>query len=294
MRYQSFFLCLLLSGQCFGEDKVVMQHQGTSFRQSDVVRAVKSFVPPEQLGAVFADEKKLRDTIARIFVQRKLAEEASVRQLSPEDIATIEEAKLRAQSQVQIEYLLKKHPEPDFEAIAKETYTANKEAYATQERVHVEHVLIDLKSRKEDEALARAEEVIALLNKGDRKFADVAKEYSDDPSATRNGGDLGFFSKGAMVKAFEEKAFAMTKTGELSAPVRTDFGFHVIRYLGRESAGYLPFEQVKDRLVKEEKSKFRNKVLGEEFERVSKVEGVVVDQDAIKEMVKTPLVAPKR
>lgn len=284
-----FYFLFFVSFSCFAEDKVVLKYENTLLKQSDVVRAVNSFVPPEQLGAIFADEKKLRDTLARLFVQRRLAEEAFARSLSPEELAIVEDAKLRTQSQLQIEYLVRARREPNFESAAKEAYVAKKDAYFNQERVHVEHILIDLKSRKEDVAIARAEEVIALIRKGDRPFADIAKEYSDDASVGRNGGDLGFFGKGAMVKAFEEYAFEMKKPGQLSVPVRTDFGFHVIHYLGREPAGYTPFEQLKDQLIKEERSKFRSKVLNEEFERVSKVEGVVVDQEAIKELVKTPL-----
>lgn len=286
MRFQSLLLSLLLAAPCFAEDKVLMRHEETVLRQGDLTRAVSTFVPPEQIGAFYADEKKVRDTIVRVFIQRKLAEEAASRSLSAEESAAIEDAKLRAQSQIQIEYLINKRPQPDFAAAALEAYTANKSKYATPERVQVEHILIDMKSRTEEAALARANEVREIVQKGDRKFGDIAREYSDDSSVSRNGGDLGFFAKGAMVKPFEDAAFAMKNVGDVSAPIRTKFGFHVLRYLGREPGGYTPFEKVKEGLEKEEKSKFRNKVLNEEFERVSKVNGVQVDQDAIKEMIK--------
>lgn len=262
-----------------------MKHDATEIRQSDIIRAARTFVLPEQVGVLFSDEKKLRETIARVFVQRKLAEEAQARVLSADEKALIEDARLRALSQLQIEYLLARRPEPNFEAAAHEAYLAKKESYATPQRVHVEHILVSTKTRSEGEALARAEEVGRLLAKGDRAFGDLAREYSDDPSASRNGGDLGFFAKGAMVKPFEEAAFAMSRKGQLSAPIKTDFGFHVIRFVESEPAGYTPFEQVKEALIKEEKAKFRSKVLGEEFERVSKVTDTYVDQDAIKELV---------
>lgn len=281
---------LLMAGLCLpvfcsADDNVVMRHGGTELRQSDIVRAVKGFVPPEQVGMLFADERKLRDTIARVFVQRKLAEEAQSRALSSDEKGQVEDARLRALSQLQIEYLLAKRPEPDFEAAAKEAYFAKKESYATSPRVHVEHILVSAKDRSEEEALSRAQMVREAVLKGDRAFAELAKEYSDDPSASRNGGDLGFFPRGAMVKPFEEMAFSMTKKGQVSEPVKTDFGFHVIRFVDSEPAGYAPFDQVKEKLIKEEKAKFRTKVLGEEFDRVSKVTDVFVDQDAIKAMV---------
>ncbi|MDD2987863.1 MAG: peptidylprolyl isomerase [Zoogloea sp.] len=295
MRFQNFFLSLLLAAApCLAEDKVLMKHEGTVLRQGDLTRAVSTFVPPDQIGAFYADEKKVRDTIVRVFIQRKLAEEAAARKLSSEERATIEDAKLRAQSQVQIEYLINKRTQPDFGSAALEAYKANKEKYTTPERVQVEHILIDMKSRTEEAALARANEIRALVLKGDRKFSDIAREYSDDSSVSRNGGDLGLFAKGAMVKPFEDAAFAMKNVGDVSEPISTKFGFHILRYLGREPSGYTPFEKVKEGLEKEEKSKFRSRVLNEEFERVSKVNGVQVDQDAIKELLKPVVGAAKR
>lgn len=267
------------------DDLVVMRHRATEIRQSDVARAAKSFVPPEQLGVLFSDEKKLRDTMARVFVQRKLAEEAQARSLNADEKAILEDARLRALSQLQIEYLLAARHEPNFEAAAHEAYLAKKESYVVPPRVHVEHILVSTKTRSEDEALARARDVRRLLVGGEKDLGSLAKEYSDDPSASRNGGDLGFFPRGAMVKPFEDVAFSMTRKGQVSEPVKTDFGFHVIRFVDSEPAGYTPFDQVKDKLIKDEKVKFRTKVLGEEFERVSKVTDVFVDQEAIKAMV---------
>lgn len=276
------------------DDRVVMKHDATEIRQSDIVRAAKSFVPPDQLGVLFSDEKKLRDTIARVFVQRKLAEEAQARALSVDEKALLEDARLRALSQLQIEYLVAKRPEPNFEAAAHEAYLAKKESYATPQRVHVEHILINTKTRSDAEALSRAEEVRRLVFEGKRAFGDLAKEYSDDPSASRNGGDLGFFARGAMVKPFEEAAFSMSKEGQVSAPVKTDFGYHVIRFMGREAAGYTPFDQIKEELIKEEKAKFRGKVLREEYERISKVTDTYVDQEAINELVVPMAKLPRR
>ena len=88
------------------------------------------------------------------------------------------------------------------------------------EKIRCAHILV------EKESLAK--EVIEKLNKGE-SFARLAEQYSMDGSRKR-GGDLGFFGKGMMVKEFEKAAFALKK-GEVSGPVRTEFGYHIIKRL---------------------------------------------------------------
>lgn len=80
--------------------------------------------------------------------------------------------------------------------------------------------------KSEDEAKKLLEEI-----KGGKSFADAAKEVSLCPSG-RDGGDLGFFKKGVMVKPFEDAAFAMKEIGEISEPVQTQFGWHLIQLTG--------------------------------------------------------------
>jgi peptidyl-prolyl cis-trans isomerase C len=104
------------------------------------------------------------------------------------------------------------------------------------EEVRARHVLVD----NEDQAKA----IIAELNKG-AKFEDVAKAKSKDPSAKQNGGDLGYFSKEEMVPEFSEAAFAM-KPGQLSAkPVKTQFGWHVIKVEDKRQSQPPSFDEAK-------------------------------------------------
>jgi parvulin-like peptidyl-prolyl isomerase len=90
-----------------------------------------------------------------------------------------------------------------------------------------------------------AETVLKELKSG-KPFADVAKERSIGPSAP-NGGDLGTFGQGRMVPAFEKAAFAL-KVGEISEPVQTQFGYHVITVTDRQAARTRPFEEVKEEI----------------------------------------------
>lgn len=106
------------------------------------------------------------------------------------------------------------------------------------EEVRARHILVE----SEDEA-----KKVVTRTKGGEDFAKVAAELSKDPGSGKEGGDLGFFTKDRMVPEFAEAAFAL-KAGEISAPVKSQFGWHVIRLEERRNRPVPPFDQVKDRL----------------------------------------------
>ncbi len=109
---------------------------------------------------------------------------------------------------------------------------------ADLEEVKASHILIRINNNNEAEARAKAEQILKEAKAPGTNFADLAKKYSDDPGTAQNGGDLGFFGKGQMVKEFEEAAFN-AKVGDIVGPVKTSFGFHIIKVEDRRSADKL-------------------------------------------------------
>ncbi|MBT2679945.1 peptidylprolyl isomerase [Bacillus sp. ISL-35] len=114
-------------------------------------------------------------------------------------------------------------------------FEENKGTFDQNEQVKASHILV------KDEATAK--EVKKELDSG-KDFAELAKEYSTDASNADKGGDLGYFGKGEMAKEFEEAAFGM-KVGEVSAPVKTDFGYHIIKVADKKVAKTAVFEDHK-------------------------------------------------
>lgn len=114
-------------------------------------------------------------------------------------------------------------------------FEENKEDFAQEEQVKARHILVA--TEKE------AQEIKDKLAKGE-DFAALAKEYSTDDSTKNNGGQLGFFNRGDMVPEFEKAAFALA-VGEISAPVKTEYGYHLIKVEEKKEAAAPNYEKSK-------------------------------------------------
>lgn len=133
---------------------------------------------------------------------------------------------------------------------AKKFYEENKEEFRQQEQVRASHILVSIDENADDAAKKAARDKITALQKdikGGADFAELAKANSQCPSSAM-GGDLGYFTKGRMVKPFEDAAFAL-KSGEVSDIVETNFGFHLIKVTDRKEESVQKFEEVKERIV---------------------------------------------
>ena len=118
------------------------------------------------------------------------------------------------------------------EAELRSFYEQNQARLAAQEERRVSHILIAAEANapaaQRQQAKAKAEELLAQLRQSPDKFAELARKHSQDPGSATRGGDLDFFARGAMVKPFENVAFALKK-GEVSDVVETEFGYHILR-----------------------------------------------------------------
>lgn len=285
--FPALILAFLAFATHAASDEVVLVRQGpTAVSARDVQVALENFVPDRNRREILASEKRLRDFVAQLFAVRKLADESKERTLKADELAKINAATERAAAQVQLDHLVAAQPAPDFEKAAREFYLANPKQFQRPERVSAQHVLIKPEGRSKDEALTLAKHVLALAKKGDQDFAKLAEEFSEDPSGKENGGNLGLFARGAMVKAFEDAAFSLQKVGELAGPVETQFGYHVIRLAERTAETLIPFEEVKEKLIGDETLKFKRASIAREYERIGKLPGIEVDQAAISALVK--------
>ncbi len=158
-------------------------------------------------------------------------------------------------------------PEQDL----KTYYEQNLQRLSGQEQRRARHILInsakDAPATDRAKARAKAEALLADVRQEPKSFAELARKNSDDPGSATNGGDLDFFAKGAMVKSFEDAAFALKK-GEISGVVESEFGFHIIQLTDIKAPVAPSFEAMRPKLeadLREQQAKRQFAELAETF-----------------------------
>lgn len=137
---------------------------------------------------------------------------------------------------------------PDFEPLARERYLADPSAHAQRGRRVVEHVLLATSERSEEDALELALEVRAAAIAG-TDFGHLVERYSEDPGKSDNAGRYELLTPGTFVPEFERTANELDEVGQVSEPVRTEFGFHIIRLVEASPPRERSFDEVRQQLV---------------------------------------------
>lgn len=192
---------------------------------------------------------------------------------------SLDDIKDNIETNLKLEKLLEPYIEITEEE-KKEYFEINKTLFDQQEQVKASHILVDTKEE--------ADEVKVKLNDG-ADFAEIAKEYSTDASNSGNGGDLGYFGRGQMVAPFEDAVFSMG-IGDISEPVQTDYGFHIIKLEDYKEAKEAVYE---DHAEEAEDAVFQSKIndaynqwytdkIGE-YKIINNITGQISDPDAIAE-----------
>jgi peptidyl-prolyl cis-trans isomerase C len=225
----AFAALMMLSPAQAAEDKVVVKVNGHDITASEVQLAAEDIVP--QLGDL---PPKLRyPFIVEYLMERHLLAQAAVKAGTADTDEYKKRLAFYQAKALRDAYFTSVIRPKVTDDMVKEAYDKEASKVKTAERVRARHILV----ASEDEA----GQVLARLNKGE-KFEDVAKAVSLDGSKDY-GGDLGYFTAEEMVPEFSKAAFAL-KPGEISKPIKTNYGWHVIKLEDRKAGGAQPFEQV--------------------------------------------------
>ncbi|MEG0319759.1 MAG: peptidylprolyl isomerase, partial [Niameybacter sp.] len=216
------------------ENKVIAIVDGREINESHLVSLVHSL---GQNAARFASEDGRQKLIEELVTQELFYSDAMENGLNKDEefITAAENMYSNLLKQYALSKLLGTVSVSDEEAL--EYFNNHKDTFRAAATARAQHILVDSKEK--------AEEILAEINAG-LTFEDAAKQYSSCPSSER-GGDLGEFGRGQMVPEFENAVFSM-EVDEVSAPVQTQFGYHIIKLVSINSGAEPEFEATKDQV----------------------------------------------
>ena len=282
--YGVLCLAMLQSAATFADEAFAMRSGSTVVTVEDVERYLEENVPK--------DEPRRSQLLSKPGFFHELAESLVViRSLSKEalDSGLLDERQVAWEARhVHQRALVSKYREAyiqdvfrdmDWDKLAREAYLAEPERYQQAAQVSASHVLITTNGRTDEEALALLADIRTRLEAGE-DFGALASEFSEDQSARRNKGALGFFPRGVMDPAFADTAFALEEVGELSEPVKSQFGYHLIRLDGKREAGLKDFETEKENIIGVLKTKWTNELWQDKVIAVRSDKSITLNDEA--------------
>lgn len=240
-----------LSSATLAAEPVVLARFGTVSVTTQDVLADLQRAPEQSRASIASNPDTISKVASNMLVRRAFAAEAEANGLiaTPAVQQAIAMARERVLAEARAAQFDATHaPKPEaIEAYARTKYKAEPKRFETPAQTHARHILV---RGSGPEAKAKAGQLVADLKAG-ADFAALAKEHSADPGSAAKGGDLGFFAAGRMVKPFDDALAALKSPGEISAPVETEFGWHIIKLEARRDAGVRSYDEVREALHRE-------------------------------------------
>jgi peptidyl-prolyl cis-trans isomerase C len=233
------------------EDYVVLDINGEKVKYSQVEEVWKSLFAADEAPPLDGVDDKVRQNVLRGVVGEYLlfakAMDSGIEK-QPEIARKLEGARKK----IIVDAFLEQQAAKDVtQANINAEYEKQKAGLSGEMELKASHILVD-NEMKANEISAK------LKNGGD--FEKLAKEFSKDKGSSISGGDLGYFTKSAMVKPFSEAAFAM-KVGEISAPVKSDFGWHIIKLTDKRQKAIKPLAQMQESIAQQLRTKSLHKYI---------------------------------
>ena len=256
-------LCSLVAqaSESLKESEILAERGKGAITQSEFTARADQ-VPADIRLATFRSPKRLQDVINTLLLRSQLAADARDAGFDKEQVV-IDRMQLAATAELAeawMNHYVSSQPEANYEQLAREYYQLNKEEIQTSPKIDVSHILITTKDHTADEALELATSLANRLQDSPADFDDLVIEYSEDPSAASNKGKFKNIKKGDMVKAFEDAAFSLNE-GEISKPVRSEYGYHIIRLDTYVAPEQMSFDEVKQKLIDMEREKHEQRIM---------------------------------
>ena len=233
---------------------------------ADVTAKVQALEPKQQ-NALMSDPKQFNKMLENLLILRQIANEVDAAKVADDVVlqARLKMAYDEIVAVYRLDQIRAERVTADFERLAHEHYLTHMSEMKTPKQMTVRHLLIESRQLGEAAAKAKAEQLAKDLQGADQKrFSEVVMEISDDPSKTGNAG-IFHLTEGTteMDQEFLQGALALTEVGQISPPVHSQFGYHLIQLIELTPAKVVPFEQAKTAIVDKLRSESNRRVVTE-------------------------------
>jgi len=276
-------LCLFACDKKKDDSKVLVTINKDKVTMSEFNKELDKI--PMNMKMMVASESGKKTYLDRLIIKKLLLAEAQKANIEKDK--EFENRLAEIKEQLIIESLLKKKltaganiSEEDLQKY----YETNKDKFKKDREINTRHVLV--KSEEE------AKQVRDKLQAGE-DFTELARRYSIDPNAKVTGGEVGFHPKGTLLPEYEAAAFKLTKVGQTSGIVNTQFGYHIIRLEGIKPPAFVPFADVKDFIKQQLMQEKQKEVLDKYIEDLKKNAKITINEDLLKDQAPAGAVKPE-
>jgi parvulin-like peptidyl-prolyl isomerase len=294
MKFLARFCCVALSiavpASVFAdtpvEDGEILAKRGKGVVTQEQFSARANKIPERMRFGTLRDRTRMSDILMTMLLQMQLAAEAREAGFDKDPMA-VSRMKLAAEvelAEAWLQHYVAQQSDADYEALARQYYQLHSGEMLSEPAIDVSHILVSTEERGDEKALALAHSIYEELIQDPASFDELVKQHSEDPSAASNKGRFKGVKKGEMVGAFEKTAFAM-QAGEISEPVRTNFGYHIIRLDAHIEPRQRTFDEVKDQLMEREHARHEQRVQNDYLSNLSAVE-LEITEAALREMAR--------
>ncbi|WP_457675339.1 peptidylprolyl isomerase [Thiolapillus sp.] len=289
-----FIAALLANGvvSAFDDDNKVLIDGPEVDLTLGELRKVLLTVPEDMRKMILVQPKKIRNIMDTTYMAKVAAQRARNKGLDkdPELQARLWNFELNLLAAAEVKDVQKKliGNDVDYEAAARELYLMEKDKYRTPATYEASHILLTTENGEDEQALEdRLRRIREEIVQGKLDFAEAARKYSMDEGTAEKGGSLGTFNEGRMVKPFDQ-ALKNMKPGDISEPVKTRYGLHLIALYKKTPPSVKPFEEVKKELIERVRKKAENEIKTDYWLKVKTDPKARVDETLFESFVAKP------
>jgi len=279
------FLLLLSFALMAESDPDAFAKRGKGVVTHEEFDAWMTRIPENERAEFLRDGDRLRQVLSQLLTSAQIAADAQEAGFDQDAMIRI---RIRMAAEQELakawtEHVVESASDPDWEMLAYESYLLSPGEFMTNRSIDVTHLLVSNENRTEEEALELADQLHGQAVGDPSAFEELISRHSEDPSSATNHGKYERVEQGDMVKPFEDRAFSL-QIGEFSEPVKTEYGFHIIRLDAVYKSELKPFDSVKNNLITKERANHKKRVRLDYLNQIGSLPTEIPEEE-LKEML---------